>query len=253
MILSGQVAVVTGAGRGVGRGIALAVAAAGARTVVTGRSDEGVASTVTEVRDRGGDARGFRCVVGDRASVDAMMASVHDTCGRIDAFVHNAAGDLPEARWPVEDVTDEQWASQATTSIRGTFDCAQAAFPHLERTGGSFIVLTSSAGASGTATLPVYAAVKGAQRGFIRSLAREWGPHGVRVNGIGPLALTRGLQRSFEANPAAEHVLTERIPLRRVGDATDDIGAVAVFLASWSSRYVTGQTLFADGGVFMGS
>jgi len=112
------------------------------------------------------------------------------------------------------------------------------------------VLVTSSAGASGTATLPVYAAAKAAQRGFLRSLAREWGADGITVNGVGPLARTRGLERSFAANPLAEAMLIERIPLHRIGDPEVDIGEVVAFLASASAGYITGQTIFVDGGVF---
>ncbi|MGE0308360.1 MAG: SDR family NAD(P)-dependent oxidoreductase [Acidimicrobiia bacterium] len=248
--LSGSVALVTGAGQGIGLGVALALASHGADVVVTGRSAHSVDQSVESIAAAGGSAIGMTCTVGDRGSVDETIAAVAERFDRLDIVVHNAAGDLPEQRWAVEDVTPEQWASLVDVSLHGAFDCAQLAYPLLRRRGGRFIVLTSSAGASGTATLPIYAAAKAAQRGFVRSLACEWGVDAITVNGIGPLARTRGLERSFEANPEAERLLIGRIPLARIGDPQRDIGEVVAFVASSAAGYITGQTIFVDGGVF---
>ncbi len=118
--------------------------------------------------------------------------------------------------------------------------------------GGSLILLTSPAGMEGSGNLPLYATVKGAQRGLLKSLAREWGPHGVRVNAIAPVAWTPAMNAATEANPTLEARLIARTPLGRIGSSEDDIGPVAVFLASPLARHVTGQTICADGGRYLG-
>ena len=100
--------------------------------------------------------------------------------------------------------------------------------------------------------MPLYAAVKAAERGMIKSLAREWGPSGVTVNGLAPVAASPALAAAFERNPQLRAAVEARTPLRRIGDLCDDIGVVAAFLAGDDSGYVTGQTIVCDGGSFLG-
>ena len=144
---------------------------------------------------------------------------------------------------PIEDLEDH-----IAVSVRGTYLLARAAFPHLARCAGSLLLLTSEAGFEGKALLSPYASAKAAQRGLARALAREWGPTGVRVNCIAPLASSPALERAFELEPAMAERVLGRNPLGRLGDATLDIGGVARFLLSDEARYVTGQTLMVDGG-----
>jgi 3-oxoacyl-[acyl-carrier protein] reductase len=114
------------------------------------------------------------------------------------------------------------------------------------------VLITSPSGVEGSANLPLYSPAKAAERAIAKSLAREWGPHGVTVNCIAPVAETPSLTGAFAQNPALRDAIAARTSLRRVGNATDDIGAVATFLASDLSRYVTGQTVVCDGGSFLG-
>jgi 3-oxoacyl-[acyl-carrier protein] reductase len=114
-------------------------------------------------------------------------------------------------------------------------------------------VLTSPAGINGTATTAFYGVVKGAQRGFVTSLAREWGADGIRVNGLAPLAMTPALAASFRNNPGMQQRLTAVVPLGRFGDPEHDIGPAAVFLCSDGARYVTGQNLVVSGGRLTGA
>ena len=140
------------------------------------------------------------------------------------------------------------WDEHVAVSVRGAYRCAVAVYPHLRDRAGAFLLLTSPAGINGSATLPFYAGVKGAQRAFVKSLAREWGPDGVRVNGLAPLAATPALERAFAADPAMRDRLGAIVPLRRYGDPEHDIGPAAVFLGSDDARYITGQTLVVSGG-----
>ncbi len=138
------------------------------------------------------------------------------------------------------------------TAVRASYLCAHAAYPHLEADRGSLILLTSAAGVEGSPYLPAYGVAKAAQRGLAKSLAREWGPAGVRVNCIGPVAMTPAMETVAETSPVfTDGLLVGRTPLRRIGDPEPDIGPVAVFLASDLARYMTGQTLMVDGGGFM--
>jgi 3-oxoacyl-[acyl-carrier protein] reductase len=246
--LDGRVVVITGANRGVGRGLALAFGAAGAHVVATARNVEGGHAIVGEIRDRGGEATFFRCDVTVRADVDAAIAAAVSHYGGVDVMVHNAVSVHSSEPHELTTSPVELWDEHTSVSVRGVYRCAVATHPHLRDRRGSFLVLTSPAGINGSAKLPFYAGVKGAQRGFVKSLAREWGPDGIRVNGLAPLAATPALERAFAADPTMEARLSAIVPLRRYGDPEHDIGPAAVFLCSDDARYVSGQTLVVSGG-----
>jgi NAD(P)-dependent dehydrogenase (short-subunit alcohol dehydrogenase family) len=251
-VLEGRVALVTGAGGGVGRGIVLALAAAGAHVMITARRAATGDETSELVRRRGGSAIAVEADVTRRGELERAVTVAVERFGGLDVMVHNAVS--AEAREPIrlEDLTQKRWAAVAAVSLRASYDCAQLAFPHLRARAGRLILLTSTAGAGGSAFLPDYASVKAAQRGLAKSLAREWGPLGITVNCIAPLARTPALEGYFERNPVAEERIVARTPMRRLGDSERDVGAAAVFLASDAASFVTGQTLVVDGGSFLG-
>ncbi|MEM7142048.1 MAG: SDR family oxidoreductase [Actinomycetota bacterium] len=249
--LDGRVAIVTGAGQGVGQGIAESLAAAGAAIVIAARRVETGEPVAAGIRASGGDAMCVRCDVGVEADVRAAVDATVGHYGRLDVMVHNAVSPPGPPR-PLQEIDDDTIAAQIATSTTASFLCASAAFPHLSKDHGSLILLTSPAGIEGSGNLPLYGCVKGAQRGLLKSLAREWGPAGVRVNAIAPVAWTPAMDVATAANPTLEARLRGRTPLQRIGDPADDIGPVAVFLASPMSRHMTGQTLAVDGGRYLG-
>ncbi len=249
--LEGQVALVTGSGQGVGAGIAHALAAAGAAVIVaTRRASNGEASAAS-IRTRGGDAVFMRCDVTVAKDVEDAVAEAVKRFGGLDVLVHNAVS-RPGPPRPIQETEDHVIDSQIATTTTATYLCACAGLPHLGKRPGTFILLTSPAGVEGSANLPVYATVKAAQRGILKSLAREWGPYGIRVNAIAPVARTPAMDAAIEANPQLAEGIIGRTALRRIGDPGADIGPVAVFLASSQARYITGQTIVADGGGFLG-
>ncbi len=248
MSLDGHTVLVTGAGAGVGRGIAMALAADGAHVVVASRSDTGVAD---EISARGHAALWARCdVTAPDEVVDAVAVAVAAT-GRLDAVVHNATSNRSSQPHRLEEVDRALWEEHVSVSVRGARHCAAAAFDALKRHGGTFLVMTSPAGIEGSATLPLYATMKGALRGFAKSLARDWAPHGITVNVVSPLAYSPAMTAAIEAEPAMEERLSRRVPLGRIGDPERDIGSAVAFLVGPAARYVTGQTLAVDGGHFM--
>jgi 3-oxoacyl-[acyl-carrier protein] reductase len=249
--LAGRSVVVTGAGGGVGRGIALACAAEGAHVVVAARSDNG-AETVDLIEGRGGTAEWVRCDVTKRSDVDVAMEAAVKSTGGLDAVVHNATSRRSSEPVRLVDVSDELWQEHASVSLRAAYYCAVAARPHLEARRGRYLLMTSPAGMEGSPTLPVYGIVKGALRGFAKSLAREWGPLGVTVNLLSPLAATPALEQAMIEDPALEARLAARVPLGRIGDSETDIGRVVAFLLGADAGYITGQTVVVDGGRFMG-
>lgn len=261
-LLQGKTVLVTGAGAGVGLGIAVAMGAAGANVIVAARRASNGESAAQAVQATGAKARFVLCDVASREdiqqAVDAALASWDDlgnglelAAGRLDCVVHNALAPVgPPAQ--VQATEAEIWENMRSTALRASFNCAQLAYPHLRKSQGAFVLLSSSVGVEGSAHLPLYATVKAAQRAFAKSLALEWGPDNIRVNLINPVALTPAMDRAYDANPTLKVALEASTPLGRVGDPTKDVGPVAVFLASDMSRYITGQTITVDGGSFRG-
>jgi 3-oxoacyl-[acyl-carrier protein] reductase len=245
--LDGHSVLVTGSGAGVGRGIAMALAAQGAHVIVASRSDSGVADEITS---RGHRATWARCDVTDRAAVGDAVALAITVTGRLDAVVHNATSKASSQPHRLEEVDRALWDDHYSVSVGGAYNCSSAAFGALKQRGGTFIVMTSPAGIEGSATLPLYATMKGALRGFAKSLAREWAPNGITVNVVSPLAYSPAMTAAIEAEPAMEERLSRRIPLGRIGDPERDIGSAVAFLVGPGARYITGQTLGVDGGHF---
>ena len=246
-LLEGRVALITGGAAGIGLGIATAMAREGAAVVLAARRIENGEPAAKALRDAGHRALCVRCDVTSRIDLESAVAATIDGFDRLDCFVHNAVGGSATPG-PLEEV-DDGWLGLLATTVRASFDAAQVAHPHLAAAGGSFLLLTSAAGMEGSANLPVYAMVKASQRALAKSLSRE---DGIRVNCIAPVARTPAMERAYLANPELEERLVGRTPLRRIGEPTEDVGPVAVFLASNLARFVTGQTVVVDGGGFLG-
>jgi len=250
MTLSGYTALVTGASEGIGRGIALAAGKAGAGVVVSALDIAAAETVVDEIHAAGGRAVAARCDVTRRADIEAAVAGALAAFGRLDTVIHNANDTGAGAR-SVQEIADSHWQPSFAVGLRPIFYTARAALPALIASGGSMIVMTSQSGIDGTVTLPVYSAVKGAQRALVKSLAREWGPRGVRVNAIAPSAMTPAQVAYLEREPHMRAHLIARSPLRRMGDAEADIGRALTFLISRESGFITGQTLVVNGGALM--
>ena len=239
---------ITGASGGVGRGIALACGEAGWTVwIAARRAGEGEA-VAAEVDALGGRGRFVACDVADQASVDAAIAGVIARDGRLDGLVHNATSGLSPKPGPLASLSVADLRDHIAVSLRGGYLLARAAYPHLKAAHGALLLLTSEAGFEGKARLPAYAAVKAAERAMGRALAREWGPDGIRVNCMAPLAESPAMTRAFALDPAMGPRVLGRNPLGRLGDPMADIGRAARFLLSPDSAYVTGHTLMVDGG-----
>jgi 3-oxoacyl-[acyl-carrier protein] reductase len=243
------VVLVTGGGAGIGRSICLACAAAGAAVVVAGPGDNAV-ETAELVRSRHGRAVVARTDVTVASQVEAAVQSAVDHFGGLDAVVHNATSRRSSEVVAIDAVDDDGWDDHVAVSLRGAYHCARFALPHLTRRRGRLLLMTSPAAMEGSSALPAYAAVKGAVRGMAKSLAVEWGPLGVGVVCLSPLAHTPALARAQRENPELEGRLAQVVPLGRVGDCDTDISPVVVFLLGDQARYITGQTIVVDGGRF---
>jgi 3-oxoacyl-[acyl-carrier protein] reductase len=248
--LSGRTVVVTGGAAGVGRGIAVACGAAGGHVVVASRRENGL-EVVEEITARDGTATWAACDVADLESVQRTVAAACEHTGSVHAVVHNATSNRSSEPHRLEDVSLDLLDEHVAVSLRGAYHCARAAQSALERSQGTLLVMTSPAGIEGSATLPMYATVKGALRGFAKSLAREWAPLGITVNVVSPLAFSPAMVKAIAEDPDMEGRLNRRVPLGRVGDPETDVGRAVAFLLGPDAGYVTGQTLGIDGGHFM--
>lgn len=246
--LAGRAVIVTGAGQGIGRAIATAMAAEGAGLVLVDLLPEGLAETGEAIAATGGAARRVSGSVGDRATADEAVAAALAAYGRVDVVVNCAHSYTAHAS--MEAIPEGDFRKELDTGFFGTVHFMQAAFPSMQDSGGSIINFGSIAALHGDARRATYAATKEAIRAMSRSAARDWGRYRIRVNVICPVALTPAVRARV-----APDVLDEAVSataLGYIGDPAEDIAPVAVFLAADESRYVTGQTLSADGGRWMG-
>lgn len=244
--LADRVAIVSGAGQGVGRGIALALAREGAAVLIAELDAEKASRTAGEIEALGERARAVATDVRHRAQVEAAVAAAVESFGGVDILVNNAQTQHPPL--PFEETTAADMESVVASGVLGTFHFMQACFPWLRRRGGKIINLASAAGLMGHAGFTSYAVAKEGIRALTKVAAREWGPHGIHVNVICPLAETPGSQAWSRAHPDRARAMLRTIPLGRLGDPETDIGRAVVFLASPDSDYVTGLTMMIDGG-----
>jgi NAD(P)-dependent dehydrogenase (short-subunit alcohol dehydrogenase family) len=251
--LVGRVAIVTGAGMGIGRGIARRLAREGATIVVAELRDTAGEATARELADDfGGTARFVATDVSDKAQVERMVDVTVSEFGRVDILVNNAQTFTELV--PLEEKTDAMMAASLGSGPWATFWSMQAVFPHMRAAQYGRIVNFCSLNMVTGAWFSVdYNAAKGAIQALTRSAAREWGPYGITVNAIAPAAASEGYLAFKRNSPAAAAGAEQTIPLQRMGDPEEDLGGVALFLTSDDGRYITGHTLFADGGGHMGS
>jgi NAD(P)-dependent dehydrogenase (short-subunit alcohol dehydrogenase family) len=245
--LSGRAAIVTGAAQGIGRGIATALAQEGAGLVLVGRTPATLQQAADSITSSGAAVCSVEGSVSDRATADAAVREAVRAFGGVDVVVNCAHTYTPHAS--VDRIPEADFRTELETGFFGTVHFMQAAFPHLREKGGSIINLGSQAALQGTAERGAYAATKEAIRGLSRSAARDWGRYRVRVNVLCPVAMTPALEERVSADARAR--VAQAIPLRHIGDALQDVAPVAVFLASDEARYVTGQTINVDGGLWM--
>jgi len=245
--LDGKVAVVTGSSRGIGRSIAEHLAAAGARVVVSSRKAPACEDVVAAIRKDGGEAIAIPAHIGDKAQLEALVGETRRQWGNIDVLVCNAASNPYYG--PMAGLSDDAFNKILQNNIVANHWLANLVLPEMaQRKDGAVIIVSSIGGLKGTATLGAYAISKAADMQLARNLAVEWGPHNIRVNCIAPGLVKTDFARALWEDPETLARYESQTPLRRIGQP-DDIGGIAVFLASKAAAFVTGQTIVADGGV----
>ncbi len=256
--VANKVAIITGAGSGIGRGIALAYGGGGAKVVVASLVPESVDAVAGEIRDHGGTALGVVCDVGQRDQVFALIDQTVAEFGALDVLINNAQSfsgpntpSIGDGQQPLETFNEEDWEVIYRTGVMGTLWGMKAAFPHMKGRGGKIINFGSMAGQVGQEGFAAYNACKEGIRALTRTAAREWGRHKINVNVINPIMNTAILSQMGQGHPGFLEQLIAGIPLGRLGDPEKDAGALATFLGSSDSDYLTGMTFMLDGGCFI--
>jgi NAD(P)-dependent dehydrogenase (short-subunit alcohol dehydrogenase family) len=243
--LDGQIALVTGASTGLGRGCALALADAGAHVALTSRDVARVEPVASEVQAMGRRALPLSLEVTRLESIDAALAAVLDEFGRIDVLINNAGINIPE---PALEVSEEHWDRILDTNLKGLFFCAQKVGRVMVRQGrGKIVNVASQMGLVGGRLRAAYCSSKGGVVQLTKVLAIEWSARGVNVNAVAPTFLRTPFSEPMFADEAFLQEVVAKIPLGRVGEVEDVLGAI-LFLASPASDLVTGHTLLVDGG-----
>lgn len=245
--ITGKAAIVTGGGQGVGRGIALALARAGARVMLAGRTQAKLEAVRNDIIQSGGDAA---ISVGDITKpqdIATIVTTAADHYGGVDILVNNAQQAVLA---PINDIEDEGLLLTFASGPFANFRMMKAVYPHMKRRGGGAIIniISSTAVNWDTSGTAVYSAAKQAIGAMTRAAASEWGPDGIRVNNIAPLAGSPAMLAWLDAKPEGPDAYLSTIPLRRIGDPDQDIGQAVLFLVSEASAYITGATIPVDGG-----
>jgi NAD(P)-dependent dehydrogenase (short-subunit alcohol dehydrogenase family) len=243
--LAGRVALITGTSRGIGRALADALAGAGAAVACTARSLDDATATAEAITARGGLARGYRLDVTRADEITAAIGAAESDLGGIDVLVNNAGMTIDK---PTVDVTDDEWDAVVQLNLSAVFRCARAVAPGMIARGrGKIINIGSMYGRIGVARYAAYCATKAAIDGLTRSLAVEWAKHGIQVNCLAPGYVNTDIPKAAMANEKTRTLFMTKVPARRIGEP-DELGPLAVYLASSASDFMTGQTLYIDGG-----
>lgn len=248
--LRGRVALVTGASGGIGCALAHGLAMAGATVALSGRSVARLEQLRQAIADQDGDAAFFPADLSDLEAIPELVAAVQQQLGRIDVLV-NCAG--TNQRMPIQETTPDVYDQIMATNLRGVYFLTQAVLRGMVAQGGGKIInIGSLTSATGLADVSVYGMTKSALAQLTKTMAVEWAAHNVQVNCLCPGFIATELTAPLWDDPARRQWMLERLPLKRPGQPADLVG-MAIYLASHASDYMTGQTVYVDGGFLAGS
>ncbi|ASK61860.1 oxidoreductase [Virgibacillus phasianinus] len=243
--LQDKIAIITGGASGIGKGIATAFVKEGATVAIVDLNEEIGNQTIKELQEFQPDSMFIQANLAEHDKLENIVKQVINQYGKLDILVNNAHA---SKNMPFDQTTKEDLDLSFDTGFYPTFYLMQAALPYLKQTHGKIINFASGAGINGDANQAAYAAAKEAIRAISRVTANEFGPFGINVNLISPIANSPGVQKWAKEQPEYYQSMLSNIPMRRLGELESDIGRVAVFLASEDANYITGQTIMVDGG-----
>jgi len=246
-ILQGKVAFVTGGGTGITGGVARAMAEHGARLAIASRSEENLIPMKQFIEENGGECLAVAADVRDHVGVEDAINKTAEHYGKIDIVVNGAAGNF---LCPADQLSANGFGTVVDIDTKGTFNVCRAAFEQLKSSKGQIINISATLHYLATPMQIHVSAAKAGVDAITRNLSVEWGPHGIRVNGIapGPIEDTEGMKRLLM--PQIKEKLMKKIPLQRFGRIAD-IENAALFLASDAASYINGVTLVVDGGSWL--
>lgn len=244
--LNDKLAAVTGAGRGIGRALSIGLAEAGADVVLLSRTRNDLEDTASEIEKLGRRAYIIPTDVTSREEIRKAISYIEDQNRSIDILINNAGMNI---RSTALEVTDQEWQTIMDTNLKSAFMMSQEAGKHMmEKNQGKIINIASVAGHVALRTGVVYASTKAAMIQMTKVLAMEWGKYNINVNSIGPWYFKTPLTAELLQNEEYVNDILAVTPLKRIGELEELVGP-AVFLSSDASNYVTGQTIFVDGGM----
>lgn len=240
-----KVALVTGGGRGIGRAIALGLAECGAKVVLAARNKEALDKVVDEIRQNGGEAVAQVTDLMVSEQIDALVEETVKTYNRIDILINNAARSFMV---PLMDLREDGWDKIFGTNCKAVFLLSRIAAGIMAKKGGGRILnISSIAAVRGGAGMSAYHASKAALSMLTKCMAVEWAPLKINVNAVGPGVVKTAFSQPFWENPEVEKLVAAKIPKGRLAEPEEIVGAV-LFLCSEDSGYITGETLYVDGG-----
>jgi len=243
--LSGKVAIVTGGGKGIGKAIAMGLAGAGAKVMIAARTESEIEAAAQEIKARGGEAAWRVTDVSVSEQVEGLVTATMEGFGRIDILINNAARSFLR---PLMELREDGFDKIFDTNVKGTFLLSRAAARVMKEHGGGRIVNITTVGAvRGGVMMGVYHASKAAVKMLTMCMAAEWAPYNISVNAVGPGLTRTHFSQPIWSNPEVERQIVMRIPKGRLAEPDDIVGAV-LFLCSDSAGFITGQSLYVDGG-----
>ncbi len=246
MRLKDRIAVVTGGAQGIGAEIGVALAAEGAAAALINRPNIDTAEAVVRrIETAGGTAEHFQADIGQVAEIERVWAEIVARLGPPDILVNNAGIFQPR---PIDEVDEANWDDQLDVNLKSAFFLARAGGPHMKQQGwGKIINVSSTAGIGGFPNSAAYCASKGGIMQLTKAAALALAPHNIRVKAVGPGSIDTDMMAAVNADPAAMQMVMSRTPLTRIGTPRE-IGDVVAFLASPKASYITGETIYVDGG-----